>query len=77
MTEERFNPDHGRYAVVRYPTYYVVIDQHRTDAVVAGVSGQHPIVYETRNPDAAHNKMRKLNREWHNSPESAALRQKP
>jgi hypothetical protein len=43
----------GRYGVVRYPTYYVVIDK----------ADNNKIVHETRSQTAAHNKADKLNRD--------------
>jgi hypothetical protein len=52
-----------RYVVVHYPTYWVVIDRSRQDAVVAGLPGQHPIVYESRSQNAAHTVCARLNRE--------------
>ena len=53
----------GRYSVVRYPTYYVVIDQW---------DEHHKIVFESRSRDAAHRKCDKLNKE--NRSERAADR---
>lgn len=41
-----------RYGVVRYPTYYVVIDK----------ADNNKIVHETRSQNAAHNKAAKLSR---------------
>lgn len=43
----------SRYGVVRYPTYYVVIDK----------ANDNKILYETRSQAAAHNKAAKLNKE--------------
>lgn len=41
-----------RYEVIRYPTYYVVIDH----------SNNREIVFESRNRIVAHRKAKKLNR---------------
>jgi hypothetical protein len=46
-----------RFGVVRYPTYYVVIDK---------ADDKHKIVYESRSRDAAHRKAEKLNKEQAN-----------
>ena len=45
----------GRFGVVRYPTYWVVIDKS-TD--------RHDIVFESRSRDAAHKAADKRNKEW-------------
>lgn len=44
----------GRYEVVRYPTYYVVIDKHEN----------HEIVFESRSRDTAHKEADKLNKAY-------------
>jgi hypothetical protein len=44
----------GRYGVVRYPTYYVVIDKQDPD---------HKIVFESRSRDRIHKEADRLNRE--------------
>jgi DNA mismatch repair ATPase MutL len=46
---------YSRYMVVRYPTYFVVIDQHDSN---------HKIVFESRSNTVAHKKCDKLNKEY-------------
>lgn len=43
---------HSRYGVVRYPTYYAVIDKQ---------DDNHKIVFESRSREAAHRKTERLN----------------
>lgn len=49
----------ARFGVIRYPTYYVVID--RAQPVP---DGEGRIVYESRSQDAAHRKAGELEKAW-------------
>jgi hypothetical protein len=45
---------YGKYSVVRYPQYYVVIDES---------TPEHKIVFETRDKDKAHRKAKQLHKQ--------------